>query len=725
MGRRSLRAAGLAVALVLGAVPAAPAAVPEAHATRVGPAPAAWSLRLVLPLRADLGGLQRFALAVSTPGSPEQGAYESIADLARRFGASPATRRRVLSYLRRAGARDVGIDATGLFADATMSAGLAQRLFATPLAQFRSDRGSRFVAPAAASAPVHLPGPLGGLVLGVVGLSTQPLVSAPAIGRVARRGRAAADGASQRSSALPRSGTPRGCVAGVSAGGFTPNQYLTAYGYDSLHNSGISGQGERVALIEIDGYKSSDVRTFARCFGLPNPAVSGIGVGVRKPLPAGGEATLDIEVLAAAAPRLKSIDVYEAMPSAASTLQALTAPLHARAKPQVISVSLGLCEAALEQSVGSAGIDAAEGALQMAAASGTTFLAASGDQGSADCTGSGGAPLHFVAVNYPASSWWVTGVGGTNLMLSAANQIVSQIVWNDTSDQPGSAGGGGSSDLFRRPSYQKGIVRSDSRAVPDVSMLADLAPGDAIYCSAPGDCINMVSGNPWQAVGGTSAATPLLAGGFALVDQELRDQRRQDLGLANPLLYSEARSSAAASVFYDVTAIGNDVGPDIPGNGQLLGCCSAVPGYDTASGWGSVNVAGFAAVAVGTEPRIVDAGLSLPAHQSPVRRREILATVSCSGPCLMGAFADVGIGRSPPFEVDSNVFRLRAKGNETIALRFSAAQLRRLRSALARHVRVAATVHGVLFDPTVYAVLPDSGGSIQRQTGAKSLRIGS
>jgi subtilase family serine protease len=325
-------------------------------------------------------------------------------------------------------------------------------------------------------------------------------------------------------------------------------------------------------------------------------------------------------------------------------------------------------------------------------------------------------------VNYPASSWWVTGVGGTNIVLDALNRIASQVVWDDGADQPGSAGGGGSSDLFRRPNYQKGTVKADSRSVPDVSLLADIVPGYAIFCSAPGDCINMSNVNPWQAVGGTSAATPLLAGGLVLVDQELRMHHRQSLGLANPLLYKAGRSSATARVFYDVTAIGNDVGPDIGGNGKPLGCCTAHSGYDQASGWGSLDVGGFAGLALSAQPKIVNVGVSLP-RQSPVRAHELRAIVSCSGPCLMAAYTEVTIGRSTPFEIDSRLFRLRATGRRTIPLRFSSRQLGRLRSALAGRVRIRATIHGVLFDPAVYGVLPDPGSAIRAQTAGKRLTI--
>ena len=53
--------------------------------------------------------------------------------------------------------------------------------------------------------------------------------------------------------------------------GFTPNQYETAYGFVPLFGSGLHGEGERVALIEIDGFRSTDLTSFASCFGLGVP----------------------------------------------------------------------------------------------------------------------------------------------------------------------------------------------------------------------------------------------------------------------------------------------------------------------------------------------------------------------------------------------------------------------------------------------------------------------
>jgi subtilase family serine protease len=690
--------------------------------TRVGAAPGSKQLRLVLPLRSDLAGLRRQARAVSTPGSPLFGQYEPISVLARRFGATPATRRQVVGYLRREGARNVRIDATGLFADATMIAGRAERIFGTPLAQFRTARGARYIAP---DTQARIPAALRGFVTGVVGLDTRPVITTSGAAAVQRGARPQAHAASQPSSARTRTGTPAGCAAAVGSGAFTPNQYLTAYGYDPLHAAGITGAGERVGLIEIDGFKDSDLKSFARCFGLGIPEIRVFTVGLRKPLRPGGESTLDLEVLDTAAQGLKSIDVFETGSGASDALQALTAPLRIRRKPQVISVSFGLCEPALVRAVGTSGIFASEGALEMAAASGTTMLAATGDQGSADCTAADGEPIPLKSVSYPASSWWVTGVGATNLVLSAVNQIAAQVVWNDADEQPGSASGGGTSVVFRRPNYQNGISAARNRAEPDVSMLGDILPGYAIYCTVVRECVNSRRSSPWVGIGGTSAATPLLAGGVALVDQDLRMHHRRMLGLVNPLLYTIARSGAGVNVFFDVTSIGNDVGPEIPGSGRPLGCCSAGVGYDEASGLGSVNLAGFAGYALGIEPVAVGVGVSVPRHQRPVHSRRLLATVSCSGPCLTAGFAQVTIGRSKPFSVHSAVIRLAAAGRKTVALRFSSRQLRLLRSGLHRHEPIKATIRGALIDPVAYGVLPSAGGSIEQRSAGKSLRIAS
>ncbi|WP_249011353.1 protease pro-enzyme activation domain-containing protein [Conexibacter sp. DBS9H8] len=717
------------IAAALALTPADAAAAPRAR------------LAIVLPLRVNTAGLAAFAAAVSTPGSPDYRHYRSIAWLARHFGASPAAEARVVRYLRSHGASRVRVDATGLFIDARLPAATAATLFRTRLIR----RGARTGAFTAPTTVPRLPAALAGAVSGVIGLDSQPLQLAPAFTHAAPpwtrvsgltsswtapagafhdaftslRAPVAHPAQATGSGYSPASGTASGCPAATIVGGFTPNEYLTAYGFSGVQATGTLGQGERVALIEIDGFRSSDITNFAHCFGLHVPPIVAFRVSrqvAATGLPPGGEATLDLEVLDAAAPDLSQIDVYESSPSIASVLESFTAPLqNSGYKPEVISASLGLCEAQVRSAIGLAGLRNAEAAFEEAAASGISVLAATGDTGSADCTNSnspGGTPIPELAVNYPASSPFVTAVGGTNIHLNPANQIVSQPVWNDDASQPGSAGGGGFSSVFTRPRYQSGVVRENRRAVPDVALLADIAPGYDVYCSAQSDCISPLNGqlDPWQAVGGTSASTPLMAGGVALIDQLLREHRQQSLGLLNPLLYRLGETpSTAAQVFSDVTVGSNDVGPFIQADHQPLGCCNAGPGYDEASGWGSVNLAGLAAAALASEPAIVDVSQTVPTPQRPLRQRALVDEVRCSGRCVIGAIAHIQIGRSRPVTFYSGLAHLAAAAGRRLRIPLSPPELRRLRVALKQRRRIRATVVGAIVD---------AAGNIERRTSA-------
>ncbi len=683
-------------AVVATAALAMPAAT-LAHNVHAGAAPAGAAppherLQLVLPLATDVRGLTRFADAVSTPGSPSYGDYASVGWLARRFGVPAAARSRVVSYLREHGADHVSVDATGQLLEARMSAATAARMFRSRLTQVRGARGSRLLV---TSSPPVLPRPLRGLVTGVVGLDTAPIVSD-------------APPASSGYQGPDPGATPTGCAAGVDQGGFTPDEYLDAYQYTPLQQRGLLGQGERVALIEIDGFLRSDLRTFASCFALHTPPIKQIPVGVSGPLPGGGEATLDLEVLEAAAPELEAIDVYETGANPADVLKALTQPLQNPGfKPQVISVSLGLCEGNTLETVGQPGIRAIETVLKVASAAGVSVLGASGDMGSADCS-QASAPVPTLAVNFPSSSPWVTSVGGTNVNLNAQDQIVNQTVWNDASAVPGDAGGGGVSELFARPSWQNGLIASPWRAQPDVAMLSDVSPGYAVYCTAEIDCAH----RGWLAFGGTSAATPLLAGGFALIDELLRRQGRVALGLANPLLYRLGRSpTSAAQVFYDVTSGSNDVGPFIQPSQQPLGCCTAQSGYDEASGWGGVNLDALSQAALAAQHPLATATLSALPSQRPVRSAGLYVTVGCSAACDIAAYARLSARGMRTF-TDYSFAHLVHRNHRRLKVLFSAAQDSRLRTALDRDHQIVASLAGAIVD---------SAGNIERHTPALKL----
>jgi hypothetical protein len=215
--------------------------------------------------------------------------------------------------------------------------------------------------------------------------------------------------------------------------------------------------------------------------------------------------------------------------------------------------------------------------------------------------------------------------------------------------------------------------------------------------------------------GGTSAATPLLAGGFALVDQMLRHDELLGLGLANPLIYRFAqRPPGGTPVFYDVTTGSNDVGPYIQADQQALGCCTAAAGFDEASGWGGINLDQFALDTVAAQPPLATVRVKLPAHQRPDVADGVAASVSCSRGCDIGLRADVTIGRREPFAANSSLVHLGAEGSRTLTAEFNDAQLREVKAALKAHQRVTAEVTASVVDPA---------GQAERQSATVRLHI--
>jgi kumamolisin len=163
----------------------------------------------------------------------------------------------------------------------------------------------------------------------------------------------------------------------------------------------------------------------------------------------------------------------------------------------------------------------------------------------------------------------VTAVGGSRLILNRANQRANEVVWNDLrwlpAAQGGGAGGGGSSSFSAKPPYQRAIA-GNRRAEPDISANASNFPGWPV----------VLDGN-WEVDGGTSAAAPLMASAFAVLDSDLRARHRPPLGPVNGLLY--LLHAWAPQTFYDVVSGANGYSRRVPAR-------RAHRGYDLASGLG-------------------------------------------------------------------------------------------------------------------------------------------
>ncbi len=367
---------------------------------------------------------------------------------------------------------------------------------------------------------------------------------------------------------------PAACAAAAHAkhvyGGYLPGDLATAYGHRSLILNGNDGTGESIALVEFSNFKSSDITSFKNCFGLTTPLHTHHVNGGSNTTSGAIEANLDIEVAMSNAPGLSSVEVYTAPNSIAQILPMVdsmitNAPI---TNTYIVSDSWGLCEDALPPSF----LQAESDELQMAAAAGLSFYAASGDSGSSDCEPLQSSDTKLV-VDDPASQPFVTGVGGTTL--HSANGADST-AWK--------YGGGGISRNWSQPSYQSGNpVRSYDngakcgnpaglcRQVPDISLDANPNTGYIMTCtSAASHC---PSGIPWFPVGGTSAGAPLMAAITADANTYSLLHGGHRMGFANPLLYSDP------TLFSDITQGTNSI------NGS--GLYQAANGYDPATGLGS------------------------------------------------------------------------------------------------------------------------------------------
>ncbi len=213
-----------------------------------------------------------------------------------------------------------------------------------------------------------------------------------------------------------------------------------------------------------------------------------------------------------------------------------------------------------------------------------TVLASAGDQGSSNVENNLVTFYSFPTVNFPASSPLVTAVGGTDLSADGSGNYQSETVWNDDGC---CAGGGGISQVFQEPVYQRlslpKMVQAQlggMRGLPDVSYNAAVFNEFIwIYASYPG----AFYGPGYYSIGGTSEGSPQWAGIVA----DLNQYAGRPLGFLNPALYVLGGAGRFSHIGRDIT-VGNNELLDVPG--AVAPGYSATRGWDPASGWGTPNL---------------------------------------------------------------------------------------------------------------------------------------
>ena len=614
---------------------------------------AGMTVEVVLAPR-NAAGLARELRAVYSPGSPLYHRFLSRGQFDRMYAPTSAERASVTAYLTGAGLR---VDPAGspFLIRVTGSSAQLTAAFHTRLSTFVDPKGIRYFSNSRA---MSVPASIVADIQGVVGMTNtvreHSMIVRP-LAKPAVRAAAAKASASQAASCetgyvttaqffnLVNNGTgfPYGYGGGPGCSGLTPSQTNSIYGAPAP-SPRTQGAGVTAAVFELSAYQAPDIDTWASMFYGPDytPRLTNINVdgGPLAPVcPSGDtcpaawqgyagdtEVDADIETTLAVAKDANLI-VYNAPNdyTGQTELDEYTAIAN-QDVASTISSSWGVCENDV-----TAGMAQAENTVfEQMALQGQSMFNSAGDTGAFGCIRSDGTSI--VDQADPASQPWVTSVGGTSLEGDNPGTNPhpgypakgTETVWNvdnlcsgqpaaTDNDQLGGifwctntgAGGGGSSQYWGRPFYQRGpgvnnantayangttacalaSTGTPCREVPDISANADEYTPYAEYCtggaSTPYSECAAYSG--WFGIGGTSLSTPLWAA--VIADRDGFQGRRT--GNINPLVYSWLRTDPG-KYLTDITGVGA-----LQQAATNNGVYPTTPGYDEATGAGTPKMA--------------------------------------------------------------------------------------------------------------------------------------
>ena len=336
--------------------------------------------------------------------------------------------------------------------------------------------------------------------------------------------------------------------------GTTPETIAKDYN-TSGYVSTSTDNSQAIAAFLKQYYDPNDLIQFQKHYKLPVKQIARV-VGKNVPDDPGAEANLDVQYISATGRGVStwfvSISTYS-NGKQEDFLSWMVGQINDTSSPWVHSASYGDVEKSIDLDY----IQRVDNEFMKFGVSGRTVLFASGDSG-VSCKGFDGK----FTPNWPASSPYVTTVGGTTSLTR---------VW--------SSGGGGFSNVFAMPDYQKQTVEAylksgkvpstakfntSGRAYPDVSAFAtDFA---------------IVDDGEIVPVDGTSCSAPTFAGIVSSLNDIRLNKGQKTLGFLNPLLYQTLMGQG----FFDIAEGSN-------GNGFVCKGFEAIQGWDPASGWGSPN----------------------------------------------------------------------------------------------------------------------------------------
>jgi subtilase family serine protease len=527
----------------------------------IGNVAATQRLTIQVWLRPRTDAAQRYATAVSTPGSALFHHYLSPAAYTARFGASKAVEGKVAAWLRSQGFTAIKADSGRSYVRATGPVSKIDQAFRTQLRLYRSTAkvNAGGYALRANSKPVTIPSSLAGFVIGVTGLTN----AAPVL---PLQGPRDPNGPTEHTSAAKNAKCSQYYGQHIATGlkeifgrtsfptegcGYTAQQLRSAYGANTVN----TGKGQTVALIELGLTKDMflTLKDYAKVNGLPAPSSSryqelSIGQGTQCGDDFDVEEQLDVEVSYAMAPGANQLVVggdscNDGDFGDQGLFDADLAVLDGNGGRPLASAASNSWESEVE---GQPAVDTnIENAfLVRAAAEGVGMYFSAGD-------GPG--------LLAPSDDPYAVAVGGTTLGIGRTGQRLFETGWSTgyylylegqwLDFGEGGGTGGGPSLLWREPAYQHGVVPTaltsvagnrggPVRSVPDISADADPFTGMAVGLLA--FSAHKAPAYAEEDVGGTSLASPLVAGMVTAAQQG----QAKPFGFTNPVFYKLLGTSA-------------------------------------------------------------------------------------------------------------------------------------------------------------------------------------
>ena len=553
------------------------------------------------PTAAQKADLDSLLAAQQNPASPSFHQWLTPAQFGARFGIAPADLQKVTAWLEARGLRVVEtpdsknfivFEGTGAQVESALH--VEMHNYATSDAKFYAN-----------SAEPSVPAGLAAVVAGFRGLNNYHVKP-----RAIRKN--------------PLNNAPQpNFTSAISGNNFVaPGDFAQIYDLNPLYTAtpAIDGTGQTIVVVGQSNIVPADIAAFRTASGLPAKAPvvtlvpNSTDPGVLSNTGDEQESSIDIEWAGAVAKNATIQFVY----SGNGVNDALQYAVSQNFAP-IISMSYGNCEAMNPLSE----IESLVATAQQANSQGITIFSSVGDGGATDCDGDlGNYPaIVGLSVDLPGSLPYVTGVGGTEFneggsssywkaasngvdALTSALSYIPEKVWNDSSTTNGlSAGGGGASAVFGKPTWQtgSGVPNDGARDVPDISINASSVHDPYLACvqftpknssTFTSSCLNgtfRYSDNSLQAYGGTSFGAPTFAGILALINQKTGSTGQ---GNVNYILYPLAAASPTA--FHDIV-VGDNTSPCVVGTEDctttgFVGFVAG-PGYDQATGLGSIDAA--------------------------------------------------------------------------------------------------------------------------------------